>query len=689
MRTRIVGCVAGNGLTLNTDYYGCLVYGNNGVPRNDDKARHCTFYAADGTRGALTSGTMATNCVARDCGVINLGTAAEKCTGGNVLYGFNGIYGTYAEKSNSASSPQFVDAANGDFRVKTTSPALTVGVLDPNYWKYYTLDVDGREILFFNGRPLAGAIQDLQQVISSPTAQYATIEPSGEQTVEPGGTITWSASGFTRPPLGFATNGVPVDVNTYTYAYNGEPRAGAYNAGVEYLFDTNWYVNAETGSDANTGFTAVSPKKTLAATMGVQLLAGDVVHLAEGVYSNGLMGTGTTLVSNRVVVTKAITLVGDSGRANTIIEGAPSPNPEYTTSGYQLGPGAVRCGYFNSSGAKVRNITFRNGSTYYLSSSSASGPCHGGGVMATADVVFEDCAFVSNRACRAGGACGGTFKRCLFDGNWAQAKGSQVLSSAYGSGANCYNCIFGKGFGVATQDVGDMAGCFFAPVDSNYGIVPSTSRLFVNNIVLCGLFMPTSNFYPSNCVYVSTANSGGASYFHPVNCIYTNAAAVNAELDSTTRQIKSRTSWLVDAGATEYTTKGGNKDFAGSQRVYNGAVDIGPHEYDWRTRYSEDIGAPASVSYASPEVVESNGRVTLPDGAAIEFAVGEGYIKGVGVSVSGGELAATGGKKDETLTADALYKINTPASLAFAYSGEGLAVIDELVRKPGVMLMLR
>ena len=689
LRTRIVGCVAGNGITFNTDLYGCLVYGNNGVHRNDDKIRHCTVYAANGTRGAITSGTVATNCVARDCGMINLGTAAANCTGGNVLYGFNGIYGTYAEKSNSVASPQFAAAAGGDFRVKTTSPALTVGVLDADYWKYYTLDVDGREILFFDGRPLAGGIQTVQQVIASPTAQYATIEPSGEQAMEPGDTITWTASGFTRPPLGFATNGVPVDVITYTYAYDGKPHAGAYDAGVEYLFDTNWYVNAETGLDSNTGFTAETPKKTLEAAMGVTLLAGDVVHLAEGVYSNGLMGTGTALVSNRVVVTKAITLVGDGDVAKTVVEGAPSPSPEYTTDGYKLGPGAVRCGYFKDSGATVRNITFRNGSTYYLSSSSASAPCHGGGVSASADVVFEDCAFVSNRACRAGGACGGTFRRCLFDGNWAQAKSAHVLShSTYGTGANCYNCIFGKGFGVPTQDVGDMAGCFFAQVDNNYGIIPSTSRLFVNNIVLCGLFMPTSNFYPSNCVYVSTANSGGASYFHPVNCIYTNAAAVTAELDSAMRKIKSRTSWLVDAGATEYAAKGGDKDFTGGQRVYNGAVDIGPFEFDWRERYAADIGG-VTVTRASPEVVESNGRVTLSDGASLEMSVAGRDVKGVGVSVSGGELTATGGKSDETLTADALYKIASPADLAFAYSGEGFAVIDELVRKPGAVLIVK
>ena len=30
-----------------------------------------------------------------------------------------------------------------------------------------------------------------------------------------------------------------------------------------------------------------------------------------------------------------------------------------------------------------------------------------------------------------------------------------------------------------------------------------------------------------------------------------------------------------------------------------------------------------------------------------------------------------------------------PANLAFAYSGEGLAIIDEIVRKPGALLIVQ
>ena len=703
MRTRVTGCIAGNGISGNgVNFFGCLISGNDGTIRNEDRVRHCTIYAAEGTRVAIVNGTMATNCVIREFGVHNLGSSSVNCTGGNVLNGFASIYPSYAEKSNSTEAPQFADANSGDFRVRTTSPALTVGVFDPDYWKYYTLDVDSRKILFFDGRPVAGAVQDVQQVIASPASSYCTIEPVGERVMEPGDSVTYTANGFIRPPLGFATNGVPVAgaSDSFSYVYDGTLHVGAFDGGLTYLFDTNWYVNAETGLDSNTGFTAEMPKKTLEAAMDVELLTGDVVHLAEGIYSNGLMGTASTYVSNRVVIAKAILLVGDGDNSNTIIEGAASPNPVFTEGGCDLGPGAVRCGYFVGSGATVRNVTFRNGHTYYLESSATSADCHGGGVAASADVVFEDCIFANNRACRAGGAWGGTFRRCVFIDNWAQAKGSHTMSWGDGNGAHCYNCHFGRGFGQVTQEVGDMVGCLFEneqyKLDGttvwSYGIVPNASCIFANNIVLCGLFMPTTDFYPSNCVYISTANSSGAAYFHPVNCIQTNATSVAEEIDATTRKIVSHTSWLVDAGATEYVATGGNTDLGRGQRIYNGAVDIGPFEFDWRKQYARDIGRALDVTFASPGVFESSRHIALPDGESIFVSINDADagIKGVDVCVSEGELYACGGYKDETFLTDGIYSVTSPANLSFAYSGEGCAMINGVMRRdPGFFITVR
>ena len=47
----------------------------------------------------------------------------------------------------------------------------------------------------------------------------------------------------------------------------------------------------------------------------------------------------------------------------------------------------------------------------------------------------------------------------------------------------------------------------------------------------------------------------------------------------------------------------------GGQRVYNGRVDIGAYEYDWRADFAAAIGGGVTVSQASPKVVLSGDRV--------------------------------------------------------------------------------
>jgi hypothetical protein len=246
------------------------------------------------------------------------------------------------------------------------------------------------------------------------------------------------------------------------------------------------------------------------------------------------------------------------------------------------------------------------------------------------------------------------------------------------------------------QDIGEVVGCLIEDksfkldgTKNGYGIVPNTTKPFANNIICTALFRPAANFYPSNCVYVSTANSAGAAYFFPQNCIQTTIANIYAELDEETYKIKSRTSFLVDAGATEYAYLGGEFDIDKSQRVYNAAVDIGPFEYDWREHYSQAIGNTSHVTYASPMVKAEDGKVTIPNGEAISLSIDGKGIKGVAVLVPEGELFATGGQNDETITQDTIYKIKTPSNLTFAYNGNAAATIDTIVNKPGYMIIIR
>ena len=79
----------------------------------------------------------------------------------------------------------------------------------------------------------------------------------------------------------------------------------------------------------------------------------------------------------------------------------------------------------------------------------------------------------------------------------------------------------------------------------------------------------------------------------------------------------------VDALLPAATNCFANADLAGVQRIFNGEMDAGCYEYDWRGDYSADIGA--KVSKAGPQVVESGSNVLIRDGSvAYAFTCGIG-----------------------------------------------------------------
>ena len=77
---------------------------------------------------------------------------------------------------------------------------------------------------------------------------------------------------------------------------------------------------------------------------------------------------------------------------------------------------------------------------------------------------------------------------------------------------------------------------------------------------------------------------------------------------------------MIDAGdATAYADIG-ERDYAGGQRIYNGKIDIGCYEYDWRPRYASLLGAlTVSVTAASPET-EATADGVLVRGGTLELA---------------------------------------------------------------------
>ena len=117
-----------------------------------------------------------------------------------------------------------------------------------------------------------------------------------------------------------------------------------------------------------------------------------VVIVSNGVYNTGGGITPGYACSNRVVITKNITVVSANGPENTVIMGAPDP----VTGG--LGTNAVR-GVYMSAGV-LSGFTISNGHTMAAGNSFDRS---GGGLAVNGSGVITNCIIINNFAFAAGG----------------------------------------------------------------------------------------------------------------------------------------------------------------------------------------------------------------------------------------------------------------------------------------------
>ena len=371
----------------------------------------------------------------------------------------------------------------------------------------------------------------------------------------------------------------------------------------------DWYVNPDPtkGDDTNRGYHPDCPRRTL---QGVMELAqsGDTVHAAPGRYEEGSYSNGVT--QYRVVVPNGVTLAA-SGRADeTFIMGASAPVGTVGRDTYGNGTNSVRCAYLGA-GASLVGFTVTGGRT----------PNGGnGGALSSAsanDSYVIDCIITNNMASNRGGAIygGPTPIRCYFAGNHAV---DTHIGQSFVS-VQAYNCVFGATINSYHAYQSKLYSCTF--------LGPGTacrSCDVYNSLLRCDEW-GKNNFY--RCYYTENLHLSSGEE----NQVLDGTMKVTASqiaVDENYRPVAG--SLAIDAGSAEYRTMptalaaSEKLDFAKGQRIYNGAVDIGAGEFDWRGVFGTKLrpgSARAQVLSASENVTTNVvDGIVLNDGDSVDVA---------------------------------------------------------------------
>ena len=321
------------------------------------------------------------------------------------------------------------------------------------------------------------------------------------------------------------------------------------------------------GNDAADGMSWATAKATIQAGIDVAN-PGGLVLVSNGVYATG--GAFAAGVTNRIVITKALTVQSMNGPKVTMIEGQ---GP--------MGESAVRCAYV-ADGAKLVGFTLTKGFTRTSYDNASSG---GGIYCDSAAGIVSNCILTGNSANYGGGSFYGTLYNCVLVGN----------SAASGAGAwysTLYNCTLtgnSASYSVGGARYSTLYNCI---------VYYNTAQSHSPNWLDC-----TLNF---SC---TTPRPGGMGNISD-DPHFVNTAARDYHLQSTSPCINSGINqrWMI--GAT---------DLDGNPRLYAGGVDMGAYEYQ---------GMSVWPNTTAPIVVDAGPDSAVELGVKFKSDVA-GIIKGI------------------------------------------------------------
>ena len=349
-----------------------------------------------------------------------------------------------------------------------------------------------------------------------------------------------------------------VDIGAYENQFAGSPHFVNLNNTTPVAPYTNWLTAATNIQDAVDA-----------------AYIGNTVFVSNGVYQTGGHVADGSLASltNRVAVTKPLTLQSVNGPAVTIIQGS---GP--------IGNAAVRCAYLGN-GAALSGFTLTNGAT--LGFGNPNSDSRGGGVCCeSTGAIVTNCVIIANSASdRGGGAWNGTLNTCSLIGNMAADGGgasSNTLNnctiisntaSSFGGGAHfstLNNCLV---TGNSAVDGGGtyycaLTNCTLTGNSATYGggtyLGSLKNCINYDNIASSG-----PNFYSGYFNYCCTIPAPGSGVGNITNDpAFVNPGGGDYHLQSN--------SPCINAGKNSYVTL--NTDSDGNPRIVGGTVDMGAYE---------------------------------------------------------------------------------------------------------------
>lgn len=610
----------------------------------------------------------------------------------------------------------FANAADSDYRVRSMSPAVTCAGTPTSvnygaqYYKYALGDVEGHPIS--SSIPVAGCYQD---AVASPGVFVAASEggisaASGYTPVTGGSTVTIGMVAGTRPCFGYVANGVTNnfdDIPVRVYDVSAVGQSGVY---IEALYSNDWYVDAKVLDDTGRlGYTPGSALKTFQAIFaGGQVKSGDIVHAASGTYDDGVMLPQDRTVGSRVIVPEGVTVIADEGPETTVILGE---DATIGANDYGMGTNAVRCVTLNRN-SKISGFTLTGGRTGYIFAGTDAGKTHpeniGAGILGLTDgyqssQIAENCIISNNVAHRGGGACYATLRGCRVLGN----RGTDNSGNASGT----YKCIhYGS---VVDGNIGNYAVMYpksfvFSTVGygnaAEYSFFISNDSCVISNSVICGTTQIATGGAAVNTFFSSEPKRMPAGIIGEGSEVCDPA---DLQLHADCRPVigACRAVDRGDAAVYDFTLCDG-KDAAGGQRIYNGAIDAGALEGDWRPIYAADLcgGNRFTIVSADSGVVETErGSVAIGSGMAVSATWSNGAsapvsyelhfkVSGTGalaLTINDGEpvvFAASDAEQTYVFRSDSVLN-----RLQFASTGAEGGVVELLscVRLKGTMISFR